>query len=1450
MSSTVAVLCVVLVAAHATAENCVVNDRLPLFALGAKQKAAREVPRATMPASLLPGGACHMSRLARVHTHRTEDPMPGATYSTQMCTRNSTRVSCAMLAQKSSDPASSRQHLHHFTAETPADAGIDTTRKHGRRSLCSSCHRKDLSSVLTRLLRTTPVLKTARRQLSVGVPRRISTARLVAAQLHRDICGVNKTCPRLRSIIDGACEHGGCLRRDKFMASLFAQVSVDPTAHAPKSSPARVAHNDALWSRNWVFCPHTQNMSEGAVPDAAETTNGCKGSVSKSAWLNHTTRAQECAAVIGENIQEDATSINFCLLNAETQYLCSRMEAWQQKTEKILCEAAGACPVTDFFYTPTTFNIQEQEFVHSTVLRFYQEDAGRSCPSAQNRQQKSILQAQYNNALLQQCSSVSIEPLLVVVQQLRTAKRMLVLVAYHGVRVCFRLLEVFVAVTTLDGISELAGAASNAAEAAASRLLQEIVALMQVIGNFVEHLAESITELALSRGVGSFFKEMMYAVCVMVEWIYNNIWAKIVCHIVVFVLELANIIVNVWETIVNILQKLFLPVDALQAYTAFIRDVLNRIGDTLAQCEEKDFECALGSDPQTDGGQPGTLPMPTRCWSTYISFFGDNQQLSCTRADTCKAGSLDSERVVCGACPPQSNPSIRDFACDYITSICTCGVPEFSTTSCLVNEDCLHSESEASCLLLNNDLQTSRYSVPCDQCQSQRVCYHTSLGDVGVCACGAQERNFQLCSAEEASQQSSLSLMLSNLCLYTPTADSAPSYEVEFAQTSVIACQELDPLTASCAYVVDKNAYVVRGYRSSGRRLLADGGRTPDSISYASVDPACLDALVSDSLPHTRASCQALFDSSSATLALLGLDRQLPPCALCSFDDALDATRRNPLAVLRIVSSPHILATVLRRHGPADRLLKLLASLHAGIHTAAGRITAANAAGLVAVERGAGSVVVRVDDTVLPPSVARALEAWVAEAIRHDEARATAGHAGANASHARVNTSRIERPRNAAARRLLLFQELVLAVEERVRDGWDQAGRLHEAFAQGVTQILTYRHLARDDALGDQQWGSSPPSEQCDELRELLHITVRTADGVMQGWLTLTHRRDELQSRPADTLAEAWPKLLRPAGADAVPDHLFKPPAHSDLLIQLAADAVNATLDALNVQPSIFYDLVFSAASAANASFTCPYEAVQTCSRWRVRLWHGFIIVSLYFSAAALLASAVGFSFVTTFILAAFFAIVLTQLCYGYTWTCAPMIPVCAWQDFTESVNTLLPLSLDLPDDLKKTGLECRDHARCPDPSRPCLVLHRYPPAECLKSCRDPPFAYTSAASVLAWGLAEMWLLDPLATQYALNNSHHVPLFDHAHFNQQLKSHIVALRRASPDFIRAQRLCAGLSAYLLIPYLVLLLFIVSFLSALIPLLAAQLYPFLILVFSLFTAASADAEPLAYDSDAD
>lgn len=51
--------------------------------------------------------------------------------------------------------------------------------------------------MLTRLLKTVPLKSNVTQQLSFGVPHRISTERLIASHLHRNLCGANKTCARL-----------------------------------------------------------------------------------------------------------------------------------------------------------------------------------------------------------------------------------------------------------------------------------------------------------------------------------------------------------------------------------------------------------------------------------------------------------------------------------------------------------------------------------------------------------------------------------------------------------------------------------------------------------------------------------------------------------------------------------------------------------------------------------------------------------------------------------------------------------------------------------------------------------------------------------------------------------------------------------------------------------------------------------------------------------------------------------------------------------------------------------------------------------------------------------------------------------------------------------------------------------------------------------------------------
>ena len=262
------------------------------------------------------------------------------------------------------------------------------------------------------------------------------------------------------------------------------------------------------------------------------------------------------------------------------------------------------------------------------------------------------------------------------------------------------------------------------------------------------------------------------------------------------------------------------------------------------------------------------------------------------------------------------------------------------------------------------------------------------------------------------------------------------------------------------------------------------------------------------------------------------------------------------------------------------------------------------------------------------------------------------------------------------------------------------------------------------------------------------------------------------------------------------------------------------------------YDLFYSVASAANESFTCPYAAVQTCSGWRRRLWQSVIIVLVWFSAATLLTSMLGLSFANG-LLVPFFATVTLQLCYGYTWACVPMVPVCAWQDFTETVVALLPLSLEIPTTLKKIDSECLTRkSNCDPATDECQELARYPQAKCLKTCRDKPFAFHSWTNVLAWALAEV---GPWATDFAFAHAHRVPLFDHEEFKKDLDVRIITLERTSRDSVSAHRVCAVLSAYMILPYVLLVVLVVLAVGSIAQALTSMLFPFFLVFSALFTS---------------
>ncbi len=157
---------------------------------------------------------------------------------------------------------------------------------------------------------------------------------------------------------------------------------------------------------------------------------------------------------------------------------------------------------------------------------------------------------------------MSLAPFLLVLEKFRQGQRSLVLLSYLGTRVCLRLLEVFLAVT-VDAAASMASTASNTVQAAVEALLTEITAFMLIIGNFVEQIGSSIMELAFTNGIGRTLKEIIMALCVIVQWIYNSIWAAILCPIAQFVLDYFAWALEIWEHVVNALRTVGIPTKEL-----------------------------------------------------------------------------------------------------------------------------------------------------------------------------------------------------------------------------------------------------------------------------------------------------------------------------------------------------------------------------------------------------------------------------------------------------------------------------------------------------------------------------------------------------------------------------------------------------------------------------------------------------------------------------------------------------------------------------------------------------------------------------------------------------------------------------------------------------------------------------------------------------------------------
>ena len=130
-----------------------------------------------------------------------------------------------------------------------------------------------------------------------------------------------------------------------------------------------------------------------------------------------------------------------------------------------------------------------------------------------------------------------------------------------NIRITWQFFHV-IAALFVDQVTDYTRTNTNVVEAAAQKLLTEIVALMQSIGRLFDLVKSSMIELLYSRGIGGWIKTTIEVICTIVELIYNTLWAYLLCPVVQFVLQLVTIFVNFIQKLVRVLDAIpFVPVE-------------------------------------------------------------------------------------------------------------------------------------------------------------------------------------------------------------------------------------------------------------------------------------------------------------------------------------------------------------------------------------------------------------------------------------------------------------------------------------------------------------------------------------------------------------------------------------------------------------------------------------------------------------------------------------------------------------------------------------------------------------------------------------------------------------------------------------------------------------------------------------------------------------------------
>jgi len=1367
-----------------TTSDCNINERLRRYEVRYNTIPFSASRTAEGKTTLDEGGVCHMGVLPMI---------PSTVPVGARCARhNSTTLKCI-------DSSTSNQAVEYIHLTIPSSATVEEqiSRSTSIKRRCSSCHgAPKVQSTFVRTVGDQVTAEIQEDELSVGIPVRIATARMMAMDLRRHICGDSPSCPLADAWFDK-----DYWNLDLFMEAYLKKVSdlfqIKVTPASTAASTISRVNDSSLWDRKWVFC--TEYGNNGTVT--------CYGNISKENWTDSNERFSQCKAEIINSVPDNQTAvpIRICTLDGVMNNFCAFIQQKKQEIYNLNCMAAGQCMDTAFLYNPSAYSISNEKFIVETVNDFYNNIDPTACSVSPTTQE--IIDQ--NNQLRERCGSVQLVPLRDSISYLRRIVHSIVKITYYYYMIVFSFIQLLTPVEIVDTDSIL----SNI-KVYLELLISESLRLFNQFGNFIFTLLEMTP-------FGKALMVIVKALCIAMKYVYEYFILIVICPLLKALAAYTSMIGNILQSIAQVSILGIKPFGWLPYKWAFgIRDIIQ----TFSPCSPNNpFQCDnLHSIKDKQGS--GTLPTPTRCWASYVTSLGDPQTLSCQASDTCLktiTGSV-SDTVVCAACPSGYDvASTNKFGCDLVRKQCACTVPIIDRTPCLTHEQCVN-QQDSSCVFINSEIQQTFGNVPCNQCNNEPLCIIQPGDTYGYCSCTLKKIPFQTCDPAYEGQQVAYST--SGLCLaemssaLSYSGGTSSAYTLKYNNLLATPCFNADASSLYCYRVyftatdyqdllVSQGTSSLSSYTGGvygRRRLLEFDNERQQNVEFFSHDPSCMDEkdryLASGNISRVFQRCLQSYASTLDITTAYGVQEIVPSNMFVSVEDFFTEMGNRPEAFVALLSNVPMMVRVIHQmhwFKPVRRIWKRLQDVILDLYME-----------LVLSkhyykDRDMFEVVIDADGYQVLHNNKTSFHTLFLINFIHGMGRLKNY---TSAEHEKIEMAVRNRQTMDVIKDVVYDRSFVLnAVLNSSNHSSNHSSRTLKQYGFERQEVARFSStVGFNDGLPAEvglqtanDWSRSYfawpltfdykiTNGVCSVLSRFI-VLVKNAFGNASLYYT---QGSVMKMTPRKSIRGSFPFN------DYVPSSTVfnREPLNSNDYFQVISYWVEDRLASFGFTRQFVIDQSIALPGFLVNLTVCDNESVMLCTKHRYTIYVSGVVIGLTYLGISIVCRLLGIPFIDTFLFWSYPFMVMFYA-YGYSPFCIPMIPTCLVEDILSLIDWILPERIVYPNALQ-TSSGCIDNVNITNKET------------CIRSCQSYGFEYVGVDANIAWYLCSYSVDTCRSFRDWYNSQTVIPKFIPRinGLSRLISQKALIIESRSNDMIVAQDICALLTLWKFIPVFLIISF--------------------------------------------